>query len=184
MGLARQVWAAGALVACLASVGAVAQEGQSPGPSRGQSVTTTRGVDVRFALPHAIGVAERDAKGRAISAELTPFPKGGGALEVTMMRADGTIVKYQVDANTGETVNRTEQTVEAYVSRLDPGRVQAEPFGMAKAIEKAQTHLNGGIAIGAEVQDDGGALSYEVTILKDDGETDLVVRSDGQVVQG
>lgn len=174
--------AAATLLLATASL-SVAHDAQNPGPSRSQSVTTIGNVDARFRLPHAIEKAEREAPGKATAAEFSPFPNGGGALEVTVMRPDKTVVKYRVDANTGETVNVTEQTIEGYVTRLDPPILSASRVSMTSAIAAAEARVAGGTAIGAEAQRDNDALTYEVTVLKDGAETDLTVAQDGRVAE-
>jgi hypothetical protein len=84
---------------------------QSPGPSRVQGSSTAADVNAKFKLPHAIELGEQAAPGKATYATFTPFPTGGGSLEVTVMRPDATIVKYRVDANHGQVINATEQTI-------------------------------------------------------------------------
>ena len=156
---------------------------QSPGPSRAQGLSTATTIDAKFRLPHAIDIAEREGRGKATEATLSPFPRGGGVLEVTVMRADKSIVKYSVDANTGEVTNATEQTLEPYVSTLDAGALQANTYSMREAVSAAEAQIAGGVAIGAKVDNDDKSFAYEVNVFKDGAETGFHVTSDGKAVK-
>ncbi|WP_020187584.1 PepSY domain-containing protein [Methylopila sp. 73B] len=153
---------------------------QSPGPSRVQGAASGN-VDVRFKLPHAIGIAEREGRGKAISAVFTPFAAGGGALEVTVMRPDKTVVKYRVDANNGSVINVSEQTIESYVSSIDPAALAGLTFSMVQAVTATEGQADGGAVVGAEVQTEGDGLAYEVSVVKDGETKAFTVTPDGKV---
>jgi len=153
---------------------------QSPGPSRVQGAASGN-VDVRFKLPHAIEIAEREGRGKAISAAFTPFAAGGGALEVTVMRPDKTVVKYRVDANNGAVVNVSEQPLESYVSSIDPAALASLTFSMVQAVTAVEGQAGAGAVVGAEVEEKGGGLAYQVSVAKDGETKAFSVTPDGKV---
>lgn len=153
---------------------------QSPGPSRVQGAPSGN-VDVRFKLPHAIEIAEREGRGKAISAVFTPFASGGGALEATVMRPDKTVVKYRVDANNGAVVNVSEQAIESYVSSIDPAALAGLRLSMVQAVGAVEGQADAGAVVGAEVESKDGGLAYQVSVLKGGDTKTFSVTPDGKV---
>ena len=155
---------------------------QDPGPSRGNGLSTAQGIRANLGLTQAIETAERESKGRAIEATFSPFATGGGSLEVTLMRNDATVTKYRIDANSGEVVNVTEQTLQGYTTSIEPAMLTGMTLRMSEAVKAAEMFVQGGTAIGVAVEKSNDDMfSFEINVLKDGAEQAVVVKQDGTV---
>ncbi|HYD68463.1 PepSY domain-containing protein [Azospirillum sp.] len=139
-------------------------------------------TQARLSLTQAIEEAGRQGNGRAVDAEFD-VENGAARYEVTILGADR-LVTYTLDANTGAVVKTDEKTVARYFTRLDPADLQGARTTLEQAIGIAEQRLSGK-AIEAEVERDGDAVRYEVTVAHPDGRTQDIKISgvDGQVAE-
>lgn len=122
----------------------------------------------KVSITQAIQTAESHGKGKAISAKFDRNDAKSFEYEVKLLTADGKIVKYKLDANTGNLQGTESEIFEGYFTRLKPQMVQAAPTSLAQAIETAEKSA-GGKTIEAEVErESADRVRYEVKIVKAD----------------
>lgn len=154
-----------ALGATLAVLLTAASHGQ---PDTGRTPTVT---DVKLPMTQAIQTAEAQGKGKAISVE---FDGKGPEYEVKILTADGKLVKYKLDANSGQLRGTENEIFERFFTRLKPQILQAAATTLTQAIAVAEQSV-GGKAIGAEVErESADRVLYEVSVLKSDRTTQKV----------
>jgi uncharacterized membrane protein YkoI len=133
---------------------------------------------VRVQLLQAVEAAESREPGRAIEAG---FESGrGGHYEIKVLGADGTIIMHFVDANSGQVTRTERQQMEGFFTRLKLTDMQNARTTLRQAIVIAEQRV-GGRAAEAEVERDGDAVSYRVTVTNNDRLQEIKVSAAGQV---
>ncbi|MFC7051146.1 PepSY domain-containing protein [Hansschlegelia quercus] len=159
-----------------------AQEPGGPGPDRSTLSNEARSGQnaSRLGMPQAIEIAEKSGQGRAVGATFSPFAQGGGSHEVIVLKADGSLARFNIDANTGNVIGVTNQILQSYVTRLTPDGVGSAKTSLLQAISVAE----GGKAraIGAQTEQNGDTVSYEITVAGDGGERSVHVAGDGKIL--
>jgi uncharacterized membrane protein YkoI len=171
------------LVTILAISGvAVAQEPGGPGPNRntlsGDALSEQN--KVRLGMSQAVEIAEKEGRGRAVGATFSPFAQGGGSHEVIVLKPDGSLARFNIDANTGNVIGVTNQILQSYVTSLTPAAVGSAKTPFLQAILVAEG--SGSRAIGAQTEQNGEAISYEITVAGEGGERSVHVDSDGKIL--
>lgn len=122
-------------------------------------------------LARAIEIAERQANGRAVTAEFNA--DGAGQFEVKVLSADK-LLKVELDGATGQVREIENQAVEKFFSLITPEQLAAAPTTLAQAIGVAEQRA-GGKAVEAEVETDDKRIRYKVDVGRPDGSTRHVV---------
>jgi uncharacterized membrane protein YkoI len=116
----------------------------------------------KVSLPKAIQAAQEHAGAKAVSAEFET-ESGKGVYEVEVLKGKD-IVKYKVDATTGQVTDAGKNTFESLFNRVKPEDIGAAKVTLEQAIGAAETQA-GGKAIKAEVERESGRVEYEVDVL-------------------
>jgi uncharacterized membrane protein YkoI len=130
----------------------------------------------RMSITQAIDAAAKQGNGRPIDAE---FARKGAAahFDVKVLTQDK-VMKYTVDANSGQVTGTSEQTIETFFTRMKPEDLRNTQTSLIQAIGAAEQRAQGK-AIQAEAERDQGHISYEITVAKADGSTHKI-KVDGQ----
>lgn len=169
----------------LAASGAQAQDVASPGPGRNShSQGALDGAKAaRLSLSQGIERAERSSGGRAVEATFTPFAAGGGSHDIVILRPDGMLAHYHLDANEGTFVGVTDQKVASLLTSLTPQAVGAVRTSLLQAVSLVEQQAPDQRAIGATAEQDGATVTYEITLATRDGDKTLHVDSNGAVTK-
>jgi uncharacterized membrane protein YkoI len=136
----------------------------------------------KMSLPQAIQTAEKHASAKAVSAEFDT-ESGKGVYEIEVLKGKD-IVKYKVDANTGQVVDAGKETFESLFNRVKPEDIEGAKVTLEQAIGAAEKQL-GGKAIKAEVERKSDRVQYEVDVLVgNDTKTVKIDGVSGQAVAG
>lgn len=138
----------------------------------------------KVGLAQALATAEsQGAKGRAIDAD---FEKADGKTpahwEIKVVYADGKLIEYEIDAETGALIKTENQPIERYFTRLKTSDFQNAKTSLKDALAIAEQKAGGGKAYEAEVERDGNAVLYEIKVALADREQEIKVGQDGKVV--
>ena len=138
----------------------------------------------KLSLIEAIVTAEKDAGGKATSAEFE-FKKGNPAyFEVKVLSADGSkLTRYELDPKSGKIRKTDNETLEKLLTRLKPDELRRSPTTLTHAIAVAQEH-SGGHARSADASRKSDHVEYEVETVNRDGTSHKVKVSgaDGSVI--
>ena len=173
--------AIGALL--LSAAPAMAQHAQSTHPNRTADASNDFEAiqSVKTPIAQAIEIAEREGKGKATEVEFEG-ESGGGTYEVKVLSDDGgKLTEYTIDANTGQVKESEDQPIEKYFTRLSPENFGKAATSLSEAIGKAEAEAKTGKAVSAEVEREGEAVAYEVTVSTADGDKEFNVDADGKV---
>ena len=159
------------------------QDVTSPGPNRNShSQSAFEGAKAsRLSLSQGVERAETSSGGRAVEAIFTPFAAGGGSHDVVILRPDGMLAHYHLDANEGAFVGVTDKKVASLMTSLTPRAVGGVRVGLLQAIALIEGRAPDRRAIGATASQDGETISYEVTVATPDGDKRFYVDSGGGV---
>lgn len=129
----------------------------------------------KLSLAQAIEVAEKQGNGKAIEAEFEA-KKGGAEYEIMVLTQDK-LIKYKLDANSGQVKKTENERLERYFTRLKLQDLQGAATPLVKVVATAEQH-GGGRAVEAEIERKGKRVVYEVSVAKPDYKTQKV-RIDG-----
>ncbi len=179
----RSAPAALALLTTLWSASCGAQSLATPGPSRNShSQEALKGLESsRLGMTQAIEAAETESGGKAVEATFTPFARGGGAHEIEVMRPDGTLARYDIDANAGSVVGVTNEVVASALTSLTPDALRAAQGGLGGAVKRAEEQSPGQRAIGASAEQNDGRISYRVTLATHEGDRTVALDDAGKI---
>jgi uncharacterized membrane protein YkoI len=123
----------------------------------------------KVSLIEAIVTAEKEAGGKATSAEFE-FKKGNPAyFEVKVWSADGSkLTRYELDPKSGKVQKTDSETLEKLLSRLKEDDLRRSPTTMTHAVAVAQEH-SGGHARSVDASSKSDHVEYEVETVKRDG---------------
>jgi uncharacterized membrane protein YkoI len=130
--------------------------------------------NAKVSLNQAIGMAEQQGSGQAISAEYEPHKGAAGHYEIKVLSSDGTkLVKYRLSPNTGKVTQADNEPFEKVFTRIKPNSIQNAPTSLKSAITTAEAQ-SGGKAVDASVDRDGDQVKYTVKVVKADGTTEKI----------
>ncbi len=128
----------------------------------------------KVSLTQAIGIAEQQGSGHAVSAEYEPKKGAMGHYEIKVLSADGSkLVKYEVSPSTGKVTEASNEPFQKMFTRLKPEALQNAPTSLKTAITTAESEA-GGKAVAADADRDGDQVKYTVKVAKADGSTEKV----------
>ncbi|MCW2241489.1 PepSY domain-containing protein [Azospirillum canadense] len=136
----------------------------------------------KVSLTQAIETATKQGNGKAIDAEFE-VEDGGGQYEIKVLGSDK-LMKYKLDANSGQVTEAEEAHFEKFFTRLKPEDLRNARTSLVEAIGIAEQRL-GGKAIEAEAERESDHIQYEVKVVKPDGSTDEIEinATNGQVAE-
>ncbi|AWN39673.1 PepSY domain-containing protein [Methylobacterium durans] len=184
--LTRLATAAG-LLALTTSL-AVAQAPAATNPPANQASSDMKEFQIaklaKVSLADALTKAESQGdKGRAIDAD---FEKADGKnpahYSIKVVYPDGKLVEYGINADTGDVYKSENQPIERYFTRLKTADFQNAKTSLKDAIAIAERKAGGGKAYEAEVERDGNAVQYEISVALADRSQEVKVGPDGKVV--
>lgn len=201
-------FAVGASALALTTVLALAQTASPPaGSTMGTAPATTGATSPRSTVPatdaarlssdfqaiqgaavslaQAIGTAEGQANGRAISAEFEARDANEPAhYDVKVVHADGKLIEHEIDATTGRIISSENQPFERYFTRLKPADFQNARLSLREAIAMAEQRAGAGArALEAEVDRESSNVVYEIEIASAERSQELTIDGNGQVVE-
>lgn len=142
---------------------------QSPAPHgtrghRAQDASSLQAVQAaKVSLIQALETAESKGQGRAVDARFKV--EGGKAqYEIKVLGAEGKLVEHHVDATSGLVIKSESHPVEAFFRGLKPTTVQSAGMTLRQAVAAAEQKASGR-AVKAEIEHEGNALRYEVTVV-------------------
>lgn len=131
----------------------------------------------KVTLVQAIEAAETKGAGKATEVEFDD--DNGGRWEVKVMSAGGDkLTVYMVDPTSGQVTGEENQPIEKYFTMLKPEAFQKAPTQLKGAVAAAEKAA-GGKAIDAEVEREGEAVAYEITVATADTTKDVNVDAAG-----
>ena len=135
-------------------------------------------------LAQALQTAESQGeKGRAIDAD---FEKAGSKdpahYSIKVVYPDGKLMEYGINADTGALFKSENQPIERYFTRLKTADFQNAKTSLKDAIAMAEQHAAGGKAYEAEVERDGNAVQYEISVALADRSQEVKIGPDGKIV--
>lgn len=171
----------------LATTLALAQtgiQGSAPHGTRGHQAHDAQALKTQQAakvsLLQAVETAEGKGPGRAVDAEFK-IERGIAQYEIKVLGSDGKLLEHHVDATSGQIIKSESHPVEAFFTRLKPADVQSASTTLRQAITVAEQKASGR-AVEAEVEREGNALRYDVTVATGDRTQKVRVGADGQAV--
>ncbi|MFC3695791.1 hypothetical protein [Chenggangzhangella methanolivorans] len=155
----------------------------TPGPDRNShSQGALDGAkSSRVGLVQSVELAENAGRARAISAVFTPFAIGGGSHDVVVLRRDGMLAHYHIDANNGSFIGVTDQKVASLMTSLTPDAGGAAKLSLRDAVSIIESRAPERRAIGAAAEQSGTTIEYEITVATADGDKSFHVSSNGDV---
>jgi|SRR6185437_3177550 len=168
-----------ALLAALA-MGFAVSAAQAADPAHEDAQLT----NAKVSLNEAIGIAEQQGSGQAISADYKAAKKGSpGAYSVKVLSTDGkNLTAYHISSNTGKVKKASEEPFEKLFTRIKPTELQNAPTSLKTAIKTAESET-GGKVIDADTDRTGDSVRYTLKVAKADGTTEKmkVNGADGKV---
>ena len=132
-------------------------------------------------LATAIATAEgKEAGGRAIDADFELADgKNPAHYSIKVVYPDGKLVEHGINADTGELYKSENQPIERYFTRLKPADFNNAKTSLKDALAIAEQKAGGGKAYEAEVEREGNAVEYEISVALPDGSKEIKVGPDG-----
>lgn len=130
--------------------------------------------NAKVSLTQAIGIAEKQGSGQAVSADYTPKSGHMGYYDIKVLSSDGSkLTKYRVSPSTGKITEASNEPFQKVFTRIKPTDLQNAPTSLKSAITTAESE-SGGKAIDADTDRSGNAVRYTVKVAKADGSTEKV----------
>jgi uncharacterized membrane protein YkoI len=128
----------------------------------------------KVSLNQAIGIAEQQGSGQAISADYVSQKSSAGRYDIKVLSSDGSkLVKYRVSPSTGKVTEASNEAFEKVFTRIKPEALQNAPTSLKTAITTAEAQA-GGKAVDADTDREGDQVRYTVKVAKADGTTEKV----------
>lgn len=128
----------------------------------------------KVSLTDAIGVAEQQGSGQAISADYVAKKGAMGHYDIKVLSSDGSkLVKYRVSPSTGKVKEASDEPFEKVFTRIKPQDLQNAQTSLKKAIKTAEEQGDGK-AVSADTDRSGNQVRYTVKVAKADGTTEKV----------
>jgi uncharacterized membrane protein YkoI len=133
----------------------------------------------KVSLTQAIGIAEKQGSGQAISADYVASKGKMGNYDIKVLSSDGSkLTKYRVSPSTGKIAEASNEPFQKVFTRIKPADLQNAPTSLKSAITTAESQ-SGGMAVDADTDRSGNTVRYTVKIAKADGSTEKV-KVDGE----
>jgi uncharacterized membrane protein YkoI len=130
--------------------------------------------NAKVSLTQAIGLAEKQGSGQAISADYRHKKGAMGDYDIKVLSSDGTkLTKYRVSPATGKITEASNEPFEKVFTRIKPTDLQNAQTSLKSAITTAESQ-SGGKAVNADTDRTGDSVRYTVKIAKSDGSTEKV----------
>jgi len=130
--------------------------------------------NANVSLTQAIGIAEKQGSGQAISADYAAKKGKMGDYDIKVLSSDGSkLTKYRVSPATGKIAEASNEPFEKVFTRIKPTDLQNAPTSLKSAITAAESQ-SGGKAIDADTDRTGDSVRYTVKVAKADGSTEKV----------
>lgn len=130
--------------------------------------------NANVSLTQAIGIAEKQGTGQAISADYMAKKGKMGNYDIKVLSSDGSkLTKYRVSPATGKISEASNEPFEKVFTRIKPTELQNAPTSLKTAITAAESQ-SGGKAIDADTDRTGDSVRYTVKVAKADGTTEKV----------
>ena len=130
--------------------------------------------NAKVSLNEAIGIAEQQGSGQAISADYKAKKGSMGAYDIKVLGSDGkNLTEYRISSSTGKVRKASEEPFEKLFTRIKPADLQNAPTSLKTAIKTAESET-GGKVIDADTDRAGDSVRYTVKVAKADGTTEKV----------
>jgi uncharacterized membrane protein YkoI len=130
--------------------------------------------NAKVSLTQAIGIAEKQGSGQAISADYVARKGKMGNYDIKVLSSDGAkLTKYRVSPATGKIAEASNEPFEKVFTRIKPTDLQNAPTSLKSAITTAESQ-SGGKAVDADTDRTGDSVRYTVKVAKADGSTEKV----------
>ncbi len=130
--------------------------------------------DAKVSLTQAIGIAEKQGSGQAVSADYKPKSGTMGYYDIKVLSSDGSkLTKYRVNPSNGKITEASNEAFEKVFTRIKPTDLQNAPTSLKTAITTAESQ-SGGKAVDADTDRTGNSVRYTVKVAKSDGTTEKV----------
>jgi uncharacterized membrane protein YkoI len=130
--------------------------------------------NAKVSLTQAIGIAEKEGSGQAVSADYAPKKGHMGAYDIKVLSSDGSkLTEYRVSTSTGKITKASNEAFEKMFTRIKPTDLQNAPTSLKSAITTAESQ-SGGKAVDADTDRTGDSVRYTVKVAKADGTTEKV----------
>lgn len=130
--------------------------------------------DAKVALTQAIGIAEKQGSGQAVSADYKAKHGSMGHYDIRVLSSDGSkLTRYRVNSNTGKITEASSEPFQKYFTRIKATDLQNAPTSLKSAITTAESQ-SGGKAVVADTDHTGDTVQYTVKVAKADGTTEKV----------
>lgn len=130
--------------------------------------------NAKVSLTSAIGIAEQQGSGQAVSADYLPKKGKMGHYAVKVLSNDGTkLTEYRVSPATGKVTEASNEPFEKMFTRIKPESLENAPTSLKSAIKTAEAQ-SGGKAVDADADRDGDQVRYTVKIAMADGTTQKI----------
>ena len=127
--------------------------------------------NAKVSLTQAIGIAEKQGSGQAISADYEGKKDALGNYEIKVLSSDGSkLTKYHVSAATGKISEASNEPFEKVFTRIKPTDLQNAQTSLKSAITTAESQSDGK-AVEADTDRTGDTVRYTVKVAKADGTT-------------
>jgi uncharacterized membrane protein YkoI len=130
--------------------------------------------NAKVALTQAIGIAEKQGSGQAVSADFKAKNDTMGHYDIRVLSSDGSkLTKYRVNSNTGKITEASSEPFKKFFTQVKPTDLQNAPTSLKSAITTAESQ-SGGKAVNADTDRSGDTVRYTVKVAKSDGTTEKV----------
>lgn len=130
--------------------------------------------NAKVSLTQAIGIAEKQGSGQAVSADYKPKSGGMGDYDVRVLSGDGKkLTSYRVNPNTGKVTQASREPFQKLFTHIKPTDLQNAPTSLKSAISTAESQ-SGGKAVNADTDRTGDTVRYTVKVAKADGTSEKV----------
>ena len=131
-------------------------------------------TNAKVSLTSAIGIAEQQGSGQAVSADYMPKKGAMGHYAVKVLSNDGTkLTEYRVSPATGKVTEASNEPFEKMFTRIKPESLENAPTSLKSAIKTAEAQ-SGGKAVDADADRDGDQVRYTVKVAMADGTTQKI----------
>ena len=152
------------------SLGGALTAAQAENAAREDAVLT----NAKVSLTQAIGIAEQQGSGQAVTADYTAKKDSMGYYSIKVLSNDGKkLTEYEVSPATGKVTEASNEPFEKMFTRLKPEALANAPTSLKSAIKTAEAQ-SGGKAVDADADRDGDQVRYTVKVAMADGKTDKI----------
>ena len=131
-------------------------------------------TNAKVSLTQAVGIAEKQGSGQAVSADYKPKSSGMGHYDIRVLSSDGSkLTSYHVSPSTGKITEASNEPFQKMFTHIKPTDLENAPTSLKSAITTAESQ-SGGKAVSADTDRTGDTVRYTVKVAKTDGSTEKV----------